>query len=123
MARPDMAIPLLRQAYISTTGAAKLDYAEALGVMGDGAGLQRALDLEGAAAGGGLGGGRAVGPVVAAASGPSGDCEVGGDHVCRDGDLSARLGSVPLEMCHGLRTGSKRGRAGLAVCRQHYLKL
>lgn len=39
MARPDMAIPLLRQAYMDTTDAAKLTYAEALGVMGDGTGL------------------------------------------------------------------------------------
>jgi NADPH-dependent 2,4-dienoyl-CoA reductase/sulfur reductase-like enzyme len=39
MAWPDMALPLLQKAYMSTTGAAKLTYAEALGVMGDGAGL------------------------------------------------------------------------------------
>ncbi|MCX7007271.1 MAG: FAD-dependent oxidoreductase [Kiritimatiellaeota bacterium] len=39
MARPDTAIPLLRQAYTDATGAAKLTFAEALGVMGDGTGL------------------------------------------------------------------------------------
>ncbi len=39
MARPDMAIPLLRQAYAGTIGAAKLTYAEALGLLGDGTGL------------------------------------------------------------------------------------
>jgi hypothetical protein len=39
MARPDMALPLLRQAYQDTTGAAKLTYAEALGVLGDGTAL------------------------------------------------------------------------------------
>jgi flavin-dependent dehydrogenase len=39
MARPDVAIPLLRQAYTDATGTAKLTFAEALGVMGDGTGL------------------------------------------------------------------------------------
>lgn len=39
LARPDTAIPLLRQAYNDTTGSAKIIYAEALGIMGDGTGL------------------------------------------------------------------------------------
>ena len=39
MARPDTALPLLREAYQNATGAAKITYAEALGIMGDGTGL------------------------------------------------------------------------------------
>ncbi len=39
LARPDAALPLLREAYQNATGTAKLTFAEALGIMGDGTGL------------------------------------------------------------------------------------
>ena len=40
LAQPQDALPLMRQAYAQSEGKAKVVYAEALGVMGDGAGLE-----------------------------------------------------------------------------------